>query len=160
GDLAGLLTTTAPLGAGFALLNPLHAALPTEPSPYNPSSRVFRNPLYLRVGDVPELAGLDPGGRARVEGLGGAGRGPRAPGRIDRAGRQHWRYCAAPYRHPGRPEVAEFGERHRDEVSYHAWLQWLLEEQLAAVPSTPGGLGVLHDLGLGVAPHRLGALAL
>ncbi|HYN18634.1 MAG TPA: 4-alpha-glucanotransferase, partial [Actinomycetes bacterium] len=27
GDLAGLLTATAPLGAGFALLNPLHAAL-------------------------------------------------------------------------------------------------------------------------------------
>jgi 4-alpha-glucanotransferase len=73
GDLAQLLATTAPLGASFALLNPLHAALPSEPSPYNPSSRVFRNPLYLRVGDVPELAGLDPAGRARVEALAGAG---------------------------------------------------------------------------------------
>jgi 4-alpha-glucanotransferase len=57
GDLAGLLAATAPLGAGFALLNPLHAAMPTEPSPYNPSSRVFRNPLYLHIEDVPELAG-------------------------------------------------------------------------------------------------------
>src|SRR5918998_1248918 len=60
GDLAGLLAATAPLGAGFALLNPLHAAMPAEPSPYNPSSRVFRNPLYLCVEDVPELHALDP----------------------------------------------------------------------------------------------------
>jgi 4-alpha-glucanotransferase len=49
GDLGRLLAATAPLGAGFALLNPLHAASPGEPSPYNPSSRVFRNPLYLRI---------------------------------------------------------------------------------------------------------------
>src|ERR687898_527815 len=75
GDLAGLLAATAPLGAGFALLNPLHAALPGEPSPYNPSSRVFRNPLYLRVEDVPELAALDPEARARVEALAAAGTG-------------------------------------------------------------------------------------
>lgn len=40
------------LGAGFLLLNPLHAALPglpQQPSPYYPSSRQFRNPLYLHV---------------------------------------------------------------------------------------------------------------
>ena len=30
GDLGALLAATAPLGAGFALLNPLHAALPAE----------------------------------------------------------------------------------------------------------------------------------
>ena len=206
GDLAGLLAATAPLGAGFALLNPLHAALPTEPSPYNPSSRVFRNPLYLRVGDVPELAGLDPDGRARVEALAGAGRDLLDRDRIDRpavyqlkdaalrlahgalarlparraglaayraatpnlerfaifcalqhAHGQDWRNWPAPYRHPDRPEVAEFGERHRDEVSYHAWLQWLLDEQLATVPSTPGGLGVLNDLAIGFAPNGFDA---
>jgi 4-alpha-glucanotransferase len=206
GDLATLLATTAPLGAGFALLNPLHAALPSEPSPYNPSTRVFRNPLYLRVEDVPELAALDPAGRARVEALAGAGRGLLDQDRIDRPavyqlkdtalrlahgalGRlpdrragldayraatpnlerfatfcalqhdhgQDWRDWPAPYRHPGRPEVAAFGERHRDEVDYHAWLQWLLEEQLAAVPSTPGGLGVLNDLAIGFAPNGFDA---
>ncbi|HEU4899759.1 MAG TPA: 4-alpha-glucanotransferase, partial [Actinomycetota bacterium] len=84
GDLAGLLAATAPLGAGFALLNPLHAALPAEPSPYNPSSRVFRNPLYLRIEDVPELAALDPRDRARVEALAGAGRDLSGRDRIDR----------------------------------------------------------------------------
>jgi 4-alpha-glucanotransferase len=206
GDLAGLLATTAPLGASFALLNPLHAALPTEPSPYNPSSRVFRNPLYLRVGDVPELAGLDPADRARVEALAGAGRALLGQDRIDRpavyrlkdaalrlaygslarlparqaglaayraatpnlerfatfCALQHvhgddWRDWPAPYRHPGRPEVASFGRRHHDEVGYHAWLQWLLEEQLAAVPPTPGGLGVLNDLAIGFAPDGFDA---
>ena len=206
GDLTTLLATTAPLGAGFALLNPLHAALPSEPSPYNPSTRMFRNPLYLRVEDVAELAALDPAGRARVEGLAGAGRGLLDQDRIDRPavyqlkdtalrlahgalGRlparraglaayrtatpnlerfatfcalqhvhgQDWRDWPAPYRHPGRPEVAAFGEQHRDEVDYHAWLQWLLEEQLAAVPSTPGGLGMLNDLAIGFAPNGFDA---
>src|SRR5512133_1527053 len=171
-----------------------------------PSTRVFRNPLYLRVEDVPELAALEPAGRARVEALAGAGRGLLDQDHIDRPavyqlkdtalrlahgalGRlparraglaayrtatpnlerfatfcalqhvhgQDWRDWPAPYRHPGRPEVAAFGEQHRDEVDYHAWLQWLLEEQLAAVPSTPGGLGVLNDLAIGFAPNGFDA---
>ena len=59
GDLADLSVLTewsAGRGAGAVLLNPLHAALPGEPqqtSPYYPSSRCFRNPLYLSVPDVP-----------------------------------------------------------------------------------------------------------
>jgi len=52
------------LGAGMLLVNPLHAALPTakqQTSPYTPSSRRFRNPLYLSIGDLPEAseAGID-----------------------------------------------------------------------------------------------------
>ncbi|MGH8891159.1 MAG: 4-alpha-glucanotransferase, partial [Acidothermaceae bacterium] len=49
------------LGAGFLLVNPLHAAEPTppmQPSPYFPASRQFLNPVYLRVEDVPEVAAL------------------------------------------------------------------------------------------------------
>lgn len=64
GDLGELGRWARSLGAGMLLLNPLHAALPTpvqQPSPYSPSSRRFRNPLYLRVEDVPGAAeaGLD-----------------------------------------------------------------------------------------------------
>jgi len=206
GDLAGLLESTAPLGAGFALLNPLHAASPGEPSPYNPSSRVFRNPLYLRIEAVPELAALAAGERDRVETLARAGRELGGRDRIDRPavyrlkdtalrlvhgalarlpGRraglaayragtagleryatfcalQHvhghdWRAWPAAYRHPGRPEVAEFGDRHGDEVSYHAWLQWLLDQQLAAVVPGPDRLGVLNDLAIGFAPDGFDA---
>ena len=42
-------------GAGLALINPLAAPAPTmpqQPSPYFPSSRRFRSPLYLRIEDV------------------------------------------------------------------------------------------------------------
>ena len=46
-------------GAGYVLVNPLHAAAPTkpmEPSPYLPTSRRFTNPLYLRVEAIDEFA--------------------------------------------------------------------------------------------------------
>jgi 4-alpha-glucanotransferase len=206
GDLAGLLATTGRLGAGFALLNPLHAASPDESSPYNPSSRMFRNPLYLRVGAVPELAALTPGERDRVEELDRSGLGLLDHDRIDRAavyrlkdealrlahgatarlpGRRaglaayraatdnleqfatfcalqqvhgkNWRDWPAAYRHPARAEVAAFGEQHRDEVDYHAWLQWLLDQQLAAVQSRADGLGVVNDLAVGFAPDGFDA---
>jgi 4-alpha-glucanotransferase len=206
GDLAGLLASTAPLGAGFALLNPLHAASPGEPSPYNPSTRVFRNPLYLRVEDVSEVAALAGAERARVEALGADGRDLNGHDRIDRTATyrlkdealrlahgaldrlperraglaayraatpnlerfatfcaiQHaegrdWRDWPAAYRHPGRPEVAEFGARHAAEVGYHAWLQWLLDEQLAAATPASGQLGVLNDLAIGFAPDGFDA---
>src|SRR5215213_7090761 len=235
GDLAGLLASTASLGAGFALLNPLHAASPGEPSPYNPSTRVFRNPLYLRIEAVPELAALAGAERARVEALASDGRDLNGHHRVDRMAAyrlkdealrlayaaldrlperraglaacraatpdlerfatfcaiQHaegrdWRDWPAAYRHPGRPEVAEFGARHAAEVGYHAWLQWLLDEQLAAATpvdnrtsptrrratlpvgaprpagagsDAPGvtGLGVLNDLAIGFAPDGFDA---
>jgi 4-alpha-glucanotransferase len=63
GDLADLRRlaewSAGALGAGVILLNPLHAVLPLvpqEPSPYFPSSRRYRNPLYLRVEEVPGAA--------------------------------------------------------------------------------------------------------
>ncbi|MEO5876971.1 MAG: 4-alpha-glucanotransferase [Streptosporangiaceae bacterium] len=59
-DLADLATWSGKeLGAGFLLVNPLHAAEPTpriEPSPYLPSSRRYFSPLYLRIEDLPEYA--------------------------------------------------------------------------------------------------------
>ena len=206
GDLAGLLSATAPLGAGFALLNPLHAASPGEPSPYNPSTRVFRNPLYLRVGAVPELTALTAVDQERVDALAGEGRDLNHRGGIDRPavyrlkdealrlayatldrlperraglaahraatpnlerfatfcaiqqveGRD-WRDWPAAYRHPARPEVASFGARHAAEVGYHAWLQWLLDEQLATATPGSGRLGVLNDLAIGFAPDGFDA---
>ncbi|REE95693.1 4-alpha-glucanotransferase [Thermomonospora umbrina] len=60
------------LGAGFVLVNPLHAAEPAppvNPSPYSPMSRRFAGPLYLRVEDVPEYADLDQADRDRIAAL-------------------------------------------------------------------------------------------
>ncbi|WP_395107245.1 4-alpha-glucanotransferase [Actinomadura sp. SCN-SB] len=57
------------LGAGFILVNPLHATEPVTPigpSPYSPMSRRFASPLYLRVEDVPEYAALPARDRERI----------------------------------------------------------------------------------------------
>ncbi len=70
-DLAELAATSARDGAGFILINPLHAAEPRPPiedSPYLPTTRRFFNPLYLRVEDIPEYADLDDETRARIAG--------------------------------------------------------------------------------------------
>ncbi len=48
-------------GAGFLLINPLHAAAPSgpmTPSPYLPVTRRFSNPMYLRIEDIPEIEAL------------------------------------------------------------------------------------------------------
>jgi 4-alpha-glucanotransferase len=61
-DLAQLASWSgAELGAGFVLINPLHAVEPLppiSPSPYLPMTRLFTSPLYLRVEDIPEYGAL------------------------------------------------------------------------------------------------------
>jgi 4-alpha-glucanotransferase len=87
GDLADLRRlghwSAADLGAGILLINPLQAAtpvLPQQPSPYFPSSRRFRNMLYLRVEEVPGAAeaGIE------LERLAAEGRALNRQRRIDR----------------------------------------------------------------------------
>jgi len=72
-DLRELVRWSGSLGAGMLLVNPIHAVAPTaeqQSSPYFPSSRRWRNPVYLRVEEVPgaeaepDLAGLAAAGRA------------------------------------------------------------------------------------------------
>ena len=71
-DLADLASFGGQLGAAGILVNPLHAAapvLPQQPSPYSPTSRRYRNPLYLRIEDVDELTGLSSPAAAEVSAL-------------------------------------------------------------------------------------------
>jgi 4-alpha-glucanotransferase len=62
GDLRELASLSASkFGAGFLLVNPLHATAPVppiEPSPYFPTSRGFASALYLDVAEVAEQAGI------------------------------------------------------------------------------------------------------
>jgi 4-alpha-glucanotransferase len=68
-DLTDLAVWSASVhGAGYVLVNPLHAAAPAkpmEPSPYLPTSRRFVNPLYLRVEAIPEFSDLRKRSRVR-----------------------------------------------------------------------------------------------
>jgi 4-alpha-glucanotransferase len=58
GDLATISEWLGHQGGAFVGVNPLHALRNEgfDVSPYSPISRLFRNPLYLRIDDIPELA--------------------------------------------------------------------------------------------------------
>ena len=82
-DLRTVVERSGADGAGLVLLNPLHAETPVpplNPSPYSPSSRRFRSPLYLRVEDVPEHAAAPQDVRDAVAAL----RPPTDPERVER----------------------------------------------------------------------------
>jgi 4-alpha-glucanotransferase len=88
-DLADLAAWSArELGAGFVLINPLHAAEPlppVSPSPYLPMSRRWVSPLYLRIEDIPEYKDLSYSERKRLTLLSQPlRRASQSPGLIDR----------------------------------------------------------------------------
>ena len=59
-DLKGLIELAAHLGADGVGLNPLHVLFDDRPgdcSPYSPNSRLFLNPLYIDVEQIPEYQG-------------------------------------------------------------------------------------------------------
>src|SRR6266540_2991753 len=176
GDLARL--AGGPDRPDFVLLSPLHYAPATGDSPYYPSSRIFHNPLYLEVETVPEVEALPAPDRERLAGLGATGGALRLrPERL--AAFERWRataadleefagFCAlqrerpgdwhawpAELRHPGSPAVAAWRAANPGEVGYHAYLQWLLDEQLRAAARRAGGAGragVVNDLAVGFDP--------
>jgi 4-alpha-glucanotransferase len=191
-DLAQLGRWTRGLGAGVVMVNPLSAAtpvLPVEPSPYYPSSRRFKNPLFLRVEDVPGFAALG----AEGERLANAGRALNRVRRIDRdaifrlklealekifdgfvgdpafdrfwseqgqaltdfathsaLAERHgkdWRIWPRGYRRPDGADVREFVTHHARRVRFHAWLQWLIDVQLAAAARD---IAIIGDLPIGL----------
>ncbi|MDB4879247.1 MAG: 4-alpha-glucanotransferase [Gemmatimonadetes bacterium] len=68
GDLGVLAQWVAHEGGTFVGVNPLHVLRNAgyDVSPYSPISRLFRNVIYLRADDVPEMAHL-PELRAHIE---------------------------------------------------------------------------------------------
>ena len=65
-----------------------------------------------------------------------------------------WPVWPEPYQHHESPQVAAFAKRHKAEVEWHAWLQWLAETQLAqsAEKASRDGMaiGLYQDLAVGV----------
>lgn len=59
-------------------------------------------------------------------------------------------------RSPASPGTSDFAEEHADDIDFACWLQWLVDEQLAHAQdkalATGMGIGVMHDLAVGVHP--------
>ncbi len=176
------------------MINPLHAVAPIEPqeaSPYYPTSRRYRNPIYLRIEDLPGASAI----LADLQPLVNAGRALNSNRLIDRDAvwrlkrqalerifaqftgddrfdqfqRDHaktlaecatfctlaeefgrdYRRWPEPYRHPANTAIAEYRRQHESLVRFHAWLQWLLELQLADAASE---LNIMKDLAVGFDP--------
>src|ERR1700683_391624 len=119
-------------GADFVLVTPLHAAEPVppvSPSPYLAMTRHFISPLYLRIEDIPEYAGLSAGDRARVDALGVPLRAASATAAlIDRDAVWTARRAAleisrpVPLRPARRAELEAFRARHGQAVE--DWAAW------------------------------------
>ena len=75
-----------------------------------------------------------------------------------------WHEWPESVQHPGADGVAEFVAGHRAAVDFHRWLQWQLDEQLAAAQSQAVSagmsLGIMHDLAVGVHPNGADSWAL
>ncbi len=193
GDLRRFARWAQQSGAGAIMLNPLHAALPLEsqqPSPYFPSSRCFRNPLYLRIEDVPGADDV-----AGISDLATEGRALNEAATIDRDRvydlkmqaleklwaeapktefetwaedqgevlRSYATYASIAEAHGGGPgsgwpadlargepnALRVWQEEHSDRITFHGWIQWLLERQLADASRE---VGLVNDLAIGVDP--------
>jgi 4-alpha-glucanotransferase len=76
----------------------------------------------------------------------------------------NWREWPAPLRHPDAPSVAAARGELASRVAFHAWVQELCAEQLAAAQRTARSagmpVGVVHDLAVGVDPNGADAWAL
>lgn len=195
GDLARFGRWARASGAGVALINPLDAAIPQQPrrtSPYYPSSRRFRDLLYLDMASVPGIDRV----ADRLPGLATEARG--TAHRIDRdavmAAKRRalewlwweddrcghepafeayrrdqgealerfatfmalaevhgggWRAWPTRFHDPDGTAVADFAVEHATRIRFHAWCQWLLDEQLrAAAEAVP----LMRDLPVGVDP--------
>jgi 4-alpha-glucanotransferase len=67
-----------------------------------------------------------------------------------------WRTWPDRYRHPDAGAVARFADEHADRIRFHAWLQWLTDEQLRRAGEA---LPLLGDLPIGADPDGVDAWA-
>jgi 4-alpha-glucanotransferase len=162
-------------------LNPLHALFPHDrhrASPYHPSDRRFLDPIYIDVSGFPGGAGLPPVPgpvdypsvwERKVAILKSASKPVDLNAIPDALKRfaafeaitatletSDWQTWPEALRHPAGPGVAAFVAQHSELVQFHAFLQILADEQLAAAAASAGQdgltMGFYRDLAVGAAP--------
>jgi 4-alpha-glucanotransferase len=179
-DLRRLGQWSSSQGARMLLTNPLHAplpGLPQEASPYFPSSRCFRSPLYLRVDGVadpsPACPRIDrdavweakmtvlekefadfrdtPSFQRYRADMGATLDGYARFCALSEVYGRPWTQWPADMRSPSASGVADFAADPDTarRVLFHSWLQWRLDEQLATAGSE---IGLVQDLAIGVDP--------
>ncbi len=140
--------SAAGLGARILMVNPLHAPLPgtpQQPSPYYPSSRRFRNPIFL---DVDEVAGRPPAQGAR-------GRALNRERRIDRDSVYRLKMASLEHVFAGFEGDPEF-DRYRAEqgAGLEAFATFCALTEELRTPWTEWPEGVRRPDGAGIDPFR------
>jgi glycogen operon protein len=168
-------------GASLIGLNPLHALFPhnrERASPYHPSDRRFIDPIYIDVSGFKGGAGLpaQPGPvdypavwKRKLAVLKAAFKpagSDTIPDGLRRfatfetianvLGTSDWKAWPEGLRHPTDPGVAAFAAKHSDAMQFHAFIQTLADEQLAAAAAAAKSdglsIGFYRDLAVGAAP--------
>jgi 4-alpha-glucanotransferase len=200
GDLWTLATWSGEVGAGALIVSPMGAPNPgpePEASPYFPSTRRFRDPLLVRIQEVPgahsvahAIAPLAAEGRRlnqrrsidrraalalkrsaldaiwtsggalsgevgdRVKEFTAAGedalrRWATFAALSEELG-PDWRSWPEPYRSPSSLAVGQYADENPDRIGFHTWVQWLVDEQLAAAAAA--GPRIVTDVPVGFDP--------
>ena len=73
---------------------------------------------------------------------------------LERDGTADWHDWPNDARDPESPWVAAFAARHEAEISFHVWLQWVADEQLATAAAAADRMriGLFRDLAVGADP--------
>ena len=75
-----------------------------------------------------------------------------------------WHHWPQDLQHPDGAGIAAFATEHADEIDFHRWLQWQLDDQLTTAQgdalAAGMALGIMHDLAVGAHPNGADAWAL
>lgn len=181
-DLMPLVKTLGAHGGGFLGINPVHAGFPTDPglfSPYTPSHRRRLNVGYLatKTGRATKLVDYITDGPARMAALRKAFESetlsPAFLGYLTREGAAletfalhqalseihgpFWSGWPEDLKDPESAGSLQARQELREEIQFHAWLQWRAEEALAEVQAEAKAAGMAQglylDLAVGTHPH-------
>jgi 4-alpha-glucanotransferase len=170
GDLRHFGTWARGIGASLVLINPLGAQIPTlpyQPSPYYPSTKRFRNFIFLSVEDVDGAGAVD----LKFEREAGLALNAQRMIDYDRIFELKSAALGKVFRAKPKPrgltsymaregsalrEFAAFNaQRNQSPVDYEVWLQFHLDRQLARASRE---IGVITDVPVGFNPDGFDAL--